>query len=434
MPAQNEMHINIGILGLGVVGGGTLNLLQRNAGLISQRAGCDLRVTRIATKHPEKVRELDFDQSLLTGDVDLVLNDPEIQIVAELIGGVEPARDYVLRAIAAGKSVVTANKELIAKHGTDIMTAAEKAGVDFLFEGSVGGGIPLIKPLRESLAGNRVQELMGIVNGTTNYILTKMTREGRDFGEVLAEAQALGYAEADPTADVDGFDTMYKLSILASIAFGTRVTIRDIFREGIRGVSARDIDYAKELGYVIKLIALGRHHSDGQLELRVHPALLPERHPLASVNDVFNGVLVKGDAVGDVMFYGRGAGADPTGSAVVGDLIEAARNLRSGSAGLARHEPVHPTHIKDFAEVETRFCIRMLVADRPGVLAQIASVFGDKGVSLESIVQKQSEGEQAEIFWMTHRTSQRALARALGEFGRLDTVHEVASVLRVEGE
>lgn len=428
------MQINIGILGLGTVGSGTLNLLQHNSNLIAQRAGCDLRVTCIATKNPDKARTIDFDQSLLTGEVDRVINDPNIQIVAELIGGVEPARDFVLRAIAAGKSVVTANKELIAKHGTDIMTAAEKAGVDFLFEGSVGGGIPLIKPLRESLAGNRVQELMGIVNGTTNFILTKMTREGRDFQEVLDEAQALGYAEADPTADVDGFDTMYKLAILASIAFGTRVSIRDIFREGIRGVSARDIEYAKELGYVIKLVALGRHHADGQLELRVHPTLLPEQHPLASVNDVFNAVLVKGDAVGDVMFYGRGAGADPTGSAVVGDLIEAARNIRSGAAGLARHEPVHPTHIKDFAEVETRFCIRMQVADQPGVLAQIASVFGEKGVSLESIVQKQSEGETAEIFWMTHRTSQRALARSLGEFSRLGTVQEVASVLRVEGE
>lgn len=428
------MQINVGIIGLGTVGCGTYEVLRRNAELISQRAGCDIRVLRVATAHPDKARPIEFDRSIVTSDPDEVLNNPEVHIVAELVGGVDPARDYVLRAIHNQKAVVTANKELIAKCGTDIMTAAEKAGVDFLFEGSVGGGIPLIKPLRESLAGNRVQELMGIVNGTTNYILSSMTREGRDFGEVLSEAQKLGYAEADPTADVEGFDATYKLAILADVAFGTRVSINDIYREGITRVSARDIEYADELGYVIKLIALGKHHEDGDLELRVHPALLKKEHPLASVHDVFNAVLVKGDAVGDVMFYGRGAGMEPTGSAVVGDIIEAARNLRAKANGLRRHEPIHATRIRDFAEVETRFCLRMQVSDRPGVLAAIASVFGDKGVSLESIVQKRTENGQAEIFWLTHRTSQRALARSLSEFNRLETVQEVSSVLRVEGE
>jgi homoserine dehydrogenase len=428
------MQINVGIIGLGTVGCGTYEVLRRNAELIAQRAGGDIRVLRVATAHPDKSRPVEFDSALVTSDVDAVLSDPNIHIIAELIGGVEPAREYVLRAIAGKKSVVTANKELIAKCGADIMTAAEKAGVDFLFEGSVGGGIPLIKPLRESLAGNRVQELMGIVNGTTNFILTAMTRENRSFQDVLAQAQKMGYAEADPTADVEGFDATYKLAILADVAFGTRVSIGDIYREGITNVSARDIEYARELGYVIKLIALGKHHDDGELELRVHPALLPSTHPLANVNDVFNAVLVKGDAVGDVMFYGRGAGMEPTGSAVVGDIIEAARNLRVKATGLARHEPLHPTRIRDFAEVETRFCLRMQVADRPGVLASIASIFGDKGVSLESIVQKKSGNGQAEIFWMTHRASQRALARSLSEFNRLESVREVSSVLRVEGE
>ena len=428
------MEINVGILGLGTVGCGTYEVLRRNAELIAQRAGCTIRVLRVVTAHPEKERPIQFDRALVTSDPDDVLNDPNIHIVAELIGGVEPARDYVLRAIANKKVVVTANKELIAKCGTDIMTAAESAGVDFLFEGSVGGGIPLIKPLRESLAGNRVQELMGIVNGTTNFILTSMTREGRDFGEVLSEAQKLGYAEADPTSDVEGFDATYKLAILADVAFGTRVSINDVYREGITNVSARDIEYADELGYVIKLIALGKHHEDGELELRVHPALLKKTHPLANVHDVFNAVLVKGDAVGDVMFYGRGAGMEPTGSAVVGDIIEAARNLCAKASGLRRHEPLHETRIRDFAEVETRFCLRMQVADRPGVLASIASVFGEKGVSLESIVQKRTEDGKAEIFWLTHRTSQRALARSLSEFSQLDTVREVSSVLRVEGE
>jgi len=427
------MQINIGILGLGTVGCGTLEVLRRNASLITQRAGCELHVARIATKHPDKPRPIPLDRSILTGDVHEVLNDPDIHIVVELIGGIEPARDYVLRAIAAGKSVVTANKELIAKHGTDITDAADRAGVDFLFEGSVGGGIPLIKPLRESLVGNRVQQLMGIVNGTTNYILTKMARDGGDFEAVLAEAQSLGYAEPDPSADVDGYDAMYKLAILASIAFSTPVDIRDIYHDGIRHVDVRDIEYARELGFVIKLIALGRQHPDGELELRVHPTLLPVDHPLANVNDVHNAVLVHGDAVGDVMFYGPGAGAEPTGSAVVGDMVEAARNFRRNARGRILHAPVHTSKVKDWAEFETRFCLRMQVTDRPGMLAQIASVFGQKGVSLESIVQRRTDGDCAEIFWMTHCTSQRAMARSIGEFNRLEAVREVSSVLRVEG-
>lgn len=428
------MQINVGIIGLGTVGCGTYELLQRNAELIAQRAGGPIKVLRIATANPDKKRPVEFDPSIVSSDVDALLNDPDIHIVAELVGGVEPANDYILRAIGNGKSVVTANKELIAKCGVNIMAAAETAGVDFLFEGSAGGGIPLIKPLRESLAGNRIEELMGIVNGTTNYILTAMTREGREFDEVLAEAQELGYAETDPTADVDGFDAAYKLAILADVAFGTRVTEADIYREGIRHVDARDIEYAAELGYVIKLIALARRHENSELELRVHPALLPQEHALANVGDAFNAVLVRGDAVGDVMFYGRGAGMEPTGSAVVGDIIEAARNIRAQATGFARHEPMHHTHIRDFSEVETRFCIRMQVEDRPGVLARIAAIFGENSVSLESIVQRQTEPGRAEIFWMTHRTSQRALTDSLREFRSLEIVREVSSILRVEGE
>lgn len=427
------MQINIGILGLGTVGCGTVEVLRRNTELLAARAGCQLNITRIATRHPDKPRPVAVDPAILSGNADDVLNDPNIHIVAELIGGVEPARDYVLRAIAAGKSVVTANKELIAKHSSEIMDAADRAGVDFLFEGSVGGGIPLIKPLRESLAGNRVQSFMGIVNGTTNFILTKMTREGRDFAEVLAEAQSLGYAEADPTADVDGYDAMYKLAILASVAFNAPVSLDTIYREGIQNITARDIEYARELGYVIKLLAIGRQHRDGEAELRVHPTLLPVDHPLANVHDVFNAVFVHGDAVGDVMFYGRGAGSEPTGSAVVGDIIDAARNLRCKAGGRVRHEPFQRAVIKDFAEVETRFYVRMQVVDRPGMLAQIATVFGDMGVSLDSIMQKKSDGETAEIFWMTHLTSQRAMERSLEEFKALDAVRSVSSILRVEG-
>ncbi len=428
------MQINIGILGLGTVGCGTVEVLRRNAAVIAQRAGCDLKVTRIATKTPGKTRPISFDSKIVSGDVEGLLADPNIHIVAELIGGVDPARDYVLRAIAAGKSVVTANKELIAKHGPEILEAADRAGVDFLFEGSVGGGIPLIAPLRESLVGNRVIQLMAILNGTTNYILTRMTQEGCDFNDVLREAQSLGYAEADPTSDVDGFDTMYKLSILSSIAFGAPVALDNIYREGIRKVGARDIGYARELGYVIKLIALGRRDDAGEIELRVHPALLPVAHPLASVNDVFNAVLFTGDAVGNVMFYGRGAGGEPTGSAVVGDLVSVARNIRSQATGRVGPGKYAAAVYKSFPKVETRFCLRMQVADQPGTLAQIATVFGEKGVSLDSLVQKHSDGATAEIFWVTKKTTEAAMAASLDVFRHLPAVTEVSSVLRVEDQ
>lgn len=427
-------QINIGILGLGTVGGGTFSILSRNADLIAQRAGCHLRVTRVATRTPEKAQKWGVPPEIVSADPGTVLDDPEIAIVAELIGGVEAAREYVMRALRNGKSVVTANKELIAKHGPELRAEAARAGVDLLFEGAVGGGIPLIKPLRESLAGNHVEELIGILNGTTNFILTKMTREGSSFASVLAEAQALGYAEADPTADVDGFDTAYKLAILASLAFDTTVDVEtDILRQGIRDVSARDIEYALELGYVIKLVAVARRDADGKLELRVHPTLVPQNHPLASVNEAFNAVFVRGDAVGDVMLYGRGAGDGPTGSAVVGDLIEAAQNKMRGIRNFD-DAPDEKVAMQDRAHFQTRFCVRMQVEDRPGAIAEIAGVFGQAEVSIESIVQKHTDGHVAEIFWMTHQTRQGCMNRALAGFDALEKVREVSSILRVEGE
>ena len=425
--------LKIGILGLGTVGCGTYEVLTRNAELIAKRAGCRLEIAAIATKTPGRKRPIPINQNLVSNDVATVLDNPEIEIVAELIGGVSPARDYVLRALKNGKSVVTANKELIAKHGPEIRAAADAANVDFLFEGSVAGGIPIIKPLRESLAGNDIGELMGILNGTTNFILSKMTQEGANYAEVLAEAQSLGYAEADPTSDVEGYDALYKLAILAGIAFDTPIELRDIYRDGITHLTAHDIEYATELGYVIKLIALAKRHANGELELRVHPTLLPEKHPLASVQGSFNAVFIRADAVGEVMFYGPGAGAGPTGSAVVGDLIEAAKNRCRGVKNID-HAPEKAAPIRDFAEVDTRFCVRMQVEDKPGTIAKIAGIFGEKGVSIESIVQRKSDGEVAEIFWMSHHTSQRAMARSLGEFNRLDVVRAVSSVLRVEGE
>ncbi len=425
--------INVGILGLGTVGGGAFQILTRNAARIAARVGTPIVVTRVATRTPQRALDFGVESALVSDDVNALLSDPEIDIVAECIGGVEPARDYVLRALRSGKSVVTANKELIAKCGPDIRAAADEAGVDVLFEGSVGGGIPLIKSLRESLAGNEIREVMGILNGTTNFILTKMTQEGADFGETLAQAQRLGYAETDPTDDVDAFDACYKLAILAGICFDTPVAIADIYREGIRNVSARDIDYARELGYVIKLIALGRRDDDGALELRVHPTLLPQAHPLANVNDSYNAVWVRGDAVGEVMFYGRGAGDLPTGSAVVGDIIEVAKNRARGVRNLD-HAPLDKAVMQPFENAQTRFCVRMQVADLPGTIARIAGAFGDAGVSIESIVQRHSDGEVAEIFWMTHQTTQSAMNDAMAAFEASGVVREVASVLRVEGE
>ncbi len=426
--------IKVGILGLGTVGGGTFQVLNRNAQTIANRAGCALEISRIATRTPQKAIQWGADPQIVSDDVNALLNDPQIDIVAELIGGVEPARAFVLQALQSGKSVVTANKELIAKHGPELRLAAQNANVDLLFEGAVAGGIPILKALRESLAGNQIQELMGIVNGTTNFILTKMTREGADFAAVLAEAQSLGYAEADPTADVDGFDAAYKLAILAGLAFDTPVDAQsDILREGIRGVSARDIEYAAELGYVIKLIALARRDADQKLELRVHPTLLPKNHPLGSVNDAFNAVFVRGDALGDAMFYGRGAGDGPTGSAVVGDIIEAAKNKCRGVFN-RESVPTQKAPMQDFEAHQTRFCVRMQVGDKPGAISQIAGVFGDAGVSIESIVQRHSDGQTAEIFWLTHKTKQRAMNESLAGFERLEIVREVSSVLRVEGE
>ena len=425
--------INVGIIGLGTVGGGAFQILERNAARIAARVGAPIVLRRVATRTPQRALDAGIDAAIVSDDVEALLNDDSIDIVAELIGGIEPARSYILRALQSGKSVVTANKELIAKHGIEIRAAAEKAGVDVLFEGSVGAGIPLIKSLRESLAGNEIREVMGILNGTTNFILTKMAQQGAGFDETLAEAQSLGYAEADPTADVDGYDALYKLVILAQICFDTTIDIADVYREGIRNVSARDIDYARESGFVLKLIALGRRDPDGLLELRVHPTLLPQSHPLASVNDSFNAVWVRGDAVGDVMFYGRGAGDLPTGSAVVGDIIEAAKN-RARDVRTHDHVPPEKAPIQPFENAQTRFCVRMQVGDLPGTIAQIATVFGEAGVSIESIRQRESNLTYAEIFWTTHQTTQSAMNQSLAQFEQLEVVREVSSVIRVEGE
>jgi len=325
--------IAIGILGLGVVGSGTVDLLMRNRAEIERKIGMPFRIKRIAVRNPDKKRSVSVDRSLLTTNVSDVLDDPDIDIVCELIGGISPAKDFVLRALQNGKHVVTANKEMIAKEGHALMEQASLKRLDFQFEGSVGGGIPIIQPMKNALAGNQVNEVVGIINGTTNYILTKMTQEHADFDEVLREAQSHGYAEADPTSDIEGLDAQYKIAILGSIAFTSRVAVNEVYVEGITRITAADIACAEELGYTIKLLGIARRVGDDRMQVRVHPALLANSHPLAATNDVYNAILIKGDSVGDVMFYGRGAGSGPTGSAVVGDIMDVCRNLKFGSTG-----------------------------------------------------------------------------------------------------
>ena len=431
--------INVGILGFGTVGSGTVRILRDNAAAITGRVGASVEVKRIAVRDLSKPRDGDLPPSLLTTNPAEITTDPDIEIVAEVIGGVEPARSLVLEAIRNGKSVVTANKEMVAKVGDELREAADAAGVDFFFEASVGGGIPVIAAITESLAGNRIREIVGIVNGTTNYILTKMTTEGAAFAKVLAEAQALGYAEAEPSADVDGHDARYKIAILASLAFGTKVNAEDIAAEGIRHISPRDIAVASELGYRIKLIAVAQAAQaavetsfPAGIRVRVYPALLPLTHPLATVDGVFNAVFLRGDAVGDVTLIGRGAGALPTGSAVVGDIVAAARNRVTGGMGRVPYVVApEPIPVLPPTSSWSRYYARVRVLDRPKALATIATVFGDFQVSIESVVQRAMPDEEAEIVWITHEAREADVLAALSAIHALPVVRSVDTMLRV---
>ena len=421
--------INVGIIGFGTVGSGAYRVLRDGAQKIASTAGGPVRVTRVADIDWKRPRLVRVPERLRTTDAREILRDPGIQIVVETIGGVRPL-GLVMEALRAGKNVATSNKELIAKHGGKILEEADRRGLDVMFEGAVGGGIPVIRPLKVCLAANRIHRIMGIVNGTTNYILSKMDAEGRDFDEVLAEAQSLGYAEPDPRSDIEGYDAAYKLAILASIAFNSRVRLGDVYREGIRRIRAVDMDYARELGYVIKLLAIGADTPAG-LELRVHPVMLPRRHPLAAVNDVFNAIFVEASAADQVMFFGRGAGHLPTGSAVAGDVLDIARNIRHGATGRVPCTCFERKPAKSMDAVEAKYYIRMQVADRPGVLAQIAAVFGEEKVSLASVVQKASGGNRAEIVWVTHTAREERVRRSLGRVARLGAVNSVSSRIRV---
>lgn len=423
--------IKIALLGLGTVGSGVLNLISQNRDLIEQRAGAAIAIKKILVRDLTKSRQLFNLNVELTTDIDSILTDPEIDIIIEVMGGEHPAVEYMLQAIQAGKHVITANKDVVAKHGRSLFTAAEANQVNLHFEASVGGGIPIIRPLKQCLAANRIQEIMGIVNGTTNFMLTKMTADKSDFATVLAQAQASGYAEADPTADVGGWDAARKIAILASIAFNSRVTIDDVYVEGITAIAAQDIEYAGELGYCIKLLAVAKDTAHG-IDVRVHPTLLPLDHPLAAVQDVFNAIFVKGDAVGETMFYGRGAGALPTASAIVADMIDVIRESCRGSSSpllctCYETKPICPIHY-----TESPYYIRLLVEDRPGALAAIAKAFADHQVSLHSVIQKRKVDDCAELVLITARVPDLAVQSAIKTLKGVGVVREVENHIRVE--
>ena len=425
---MNTKKIKVALLGVGTVGTGVYKLIQRRADVMVRTIGAEMEVSKILVYNLNKQRE-GIDASLLTDNWQEIINDPEIQIVVEVMGGIEPARTMILEALHAGKHVVTANKDLLAAYGKELLDAAEEKHCDLLFEAAVAGGIPIIRPLKQCLAGNEIDEVIGIVNGTTNYILTKMFEENMSFEEALAKATELGYAEADPTADVEGLDAGRKVAIMASIAFHSRVVFDDVYTEGITKITADDIAYAKEFDSVIKLLGVA-HNTEGGIEVGVYPMLLNKEHPLASVRDSFNAVFVHGDAVDDAMFYGRGAGELPTASAVMGDIIDVARNIEYGCNGRISCTCYRETPIKKFDEVENKFFLRMQVKNQPGVLASIATVFGSHGVSIARVVQKHIKGDQAELVIVTDKVREDYLKNALEQLRDIENIFEISSVIR----
>src|SRR6266542_534935 len=427
--------MGVGLLGCGQVGAAVARMLHEHAEDIARRSGVRIEVARVAVRDLSTPREVPVEFERFTTDPWTVVQDPTCNVIVEVMGGIEPARSLILDAFRGGKPVVTANKELLANHGHELFDAAELGGADLLYEASVGGGIPLIRPLRESLAGDRILRFMGIVNGTTNYILTRMAEEGMSLEAALTEAQALGYAEADPTADVEGHDAAAKAAILATIAFDLPVASSDVYREGISRLTPDDVAYARGLGYSIKLLAIAEADGD-TVSVRVHPAMIPADHPLASVRESFNAVFIEGERLGPLMLYGRGAGGDPTATSVVGDLIELARNRAAGSLPSVIHHTAHAPgarerRLRPIEELETQYYVLMEVADRPGVLAAIATAFATNDVSIKS-VRQEGHGEQAQLVMITHRASERALRACVDDLAGIDSVKSVRSVLRVE--
>ena len=430
--------INVGLLGIGTVGGGTFHVLQRNSEEISRRAGCEIRMTMVADKDVERAKSVVGNAARVTGDALDVVNNPDIEIVVELIGGYGVAKDLVLKAIAAGKHVVTANKALLALHGNEIFAAARAKGVTVCFEAAVGGGIPIIKSLREGLTANRIEWIAGIINGTSNFILSEMRDKGAAFADVLKEAQRMGYAEADPTFDIEGVDAAHKLSIMAAIGFGIPVQFGKAHVEGISRLTQQDIRYAEELGYRIKLLGIAKRKPSG-FELRVHPTLIPARQLIANVEGVMNAILVKGDAVGQTMYYGAGAGAEPTASAVVADLVDVARMLTADPEHRVPHLAFQPDRLSDapilpMGEVETSNYLRLRVEDKAGVLADITRILADEGISIEALVQKEpSAGEkQVDIILLTHLAQEKKIDAAIARIEALPVVFGKITRIRME--
>lgn len=422
--------IQIALLGLGTVGTGVYKVLQSRSEEMIPKLGVGLEIKKILVRNLEKAAARLGGRDLLTNDWQEILSDDAIDIVIEVMGGMEPARTYILEALRAGKNVITANKDLVAEDGKILMDAAKEAGRDFFFEAAVAGGIPIIRVLKQSLEANRILEIVGIVNGTTNFILTKMTEEGMEFSEALKLAQELGYAEADPTADIEGLDAARKIAILASIAFNSRVSFRDVSVEGITQVSARDIKYAREMGCHIKLLGMARSTGE-EIEVSVRPMLINSRHPLAAVNDTFNAVFVRGDAVGETMFYGRGAGELPTASAIAGDVFETAKNIRYHCTGHVNCTCYKSLPVRDAQDMTSRYYIRLQVENRPGVLAAVTSVFGNNLVSIEQCIQKHREGALAEIVVITERVLERNFNDSVHILETMSMIKKISSVIRV---
>ncbi|OGO23482.1 MAG: homoserine dehydrogenase [Chloroflexi bacterium RBG_16_50_9] len=432
---RSEKSIGIGLMGLGVVGGQVAEVLKDKAEDLAEKVGCPLvlRKVKVLPQDLSRAQAQRMPSEIFTTDDDEFFQEPGIDIVVEAIGGEYPAFDYLQRAISGGKHVVTSNKEVIAKHGTELLALARKHGVGLQYEASVGGGIPLIAPFRHDLIANEIIGIYAIINGTTNYILTRMARDGMDFASALKMAQELGYAEANPENDIEGVDANYKLAILASLAFQSRVRPEDIYCEGISRLARRDFRYARELGFAIKLLAIAKQNK-GTIEARVHPVFIPAESFLAKVDGVYNAVLVEGDLVGKVIFFGEGAGAKPTSSAVIADIVSSARKIVLGIGSISRWVLKPGRSIKPMSEIETRFYIRMNIADQPGVLAQISKVFGDNMISIASAIQRETDSltQTAEIVIMTYPAQEKAMQLALNKLAQLEVVRETSNVIRVE--
>jgi len=432
---MEKRSIGIGLMGLGIIGGQVARVLAEKADMLAEQAGCSLVLRKIKVLPEDLKRPLakEIPPDLFTTDDDAFFNEPGIDIMVEAIGGENPARDFLKRAITSGRYVVTSNKEVIAKHGAELQALAQQHRVGLRYEASVGGGIPLITPFQHDLVANNITGIYAIINGTTNYILTRMAREGIDFPTALKSAQELGYAEANPVNDIEGIDANYKLAIMASLAFQTVVKPEDIYREGISRIGSRDFRYARELGFAIKLLAIAKR-VDNSIEVRVHPVFIPEDSLLAKVDGVYNGILVEGDLIGKVLFYGQGAGPLATSSAVVADIVASAQDITSGVGNRLKWKPGSGKQLKPMDEIETQYYLRLSCADRPGVLAQISKILGDNMISIASAIQKEADdtAQTAEIVLTTHPSTEKAMQQALHQLEQLEVIREISNFIRVE--